>query len=87
MEYIWNTSTGLYPSIYFKLDHPPKEERERNIKMRIHETLRIKAKYSPHNATIFPYSKNQDGPIHLFSKVRKLYSNPIIFFQMDALYF
>ncbi|XP_035829671.1 hyaluronidase B [Aplysia californica] len=73
MRWIFNTSTGLYPSIYFDLSVPP-ETRHTRIKQKIHETLRVKAKFSPQDATVFPYALNQNGPFKFFTQADLSYS-------------
>uniref|UniRef100_A0A0B7A2C8 Hyaluronidase n=1 Tax=Arion vulgaris TaxID=1028688 RepID=A0A0B7A2C8_9EUPU len=73
MSWIYNLSSGLYPSIYFSAGRPENVTANyvRNI---ILETLRVKSKWSPQDAAILPYAYIQNGPYSFFTETYLSYS-------------
>ncbi|CAL1539504.1 unnamed protein product [Lymnaea stagnalis] len=66
LNYIYNISSGLYPSIYFQLKVPP-SVRAARIEQLVEETLRLKATWAPQDAEILPYACSQEGPYNMFA--------------------
>ncbi|CAG5129858.1 unnamed protein product [Candidula unifasciata] len=64
MSWIYNISTGLYPSIYF----PRGSSAGGRVHNIIHETLRVKATWTPPDTVILPYSLCQDDAYDVFSE-------------------
>uniref|UniRef100_A0A0C9S359 Hyaluronidase n=1 Tax=Biomphalaria glabrata TaxID=6526 RepID=A0A0C9S359_BIOGL len=73
LNWIYNISTGLYPSIYFTLNEPFNHRAQR-IKMVVKETLRLKATWSPSNVQLLPYAFSQDGPYSMFNATDLYYA-------------
>lgn len=67
MNWIFNTSTGLYPSIYFNPKTGSASSHQEMVKAYLKETLRVKAKWSQQDAPILPYTLSQEGPWILFN--------------------
>lgn len=68
MEWIWNTSSGIYPSIYFNPQKGEPAQHALQIKTNLAEALRVKAKFSKNDAPILPYTLSQKGAYYLFTK-------------------
>lgn len=66
LNYIYNKSSGLYPSIYFQLKVPP-SVRAARIEELVKETLRLKATWAPQDSKIVPYAFSQEGSYKMFS--------------------
>lgn len=86
MKWIYNTSTGLYPSIYVT-NNVPYEARARGIRKNILETLRVEAKWAPQDATIFPYALIQDNPYDFYNEVSSILKTPDLYNKVTSFIF
>ncbi|ESO84657.1 hypothetical protein LOTGIDRAFT_95501, partial [Lottia gigantea] len=77
LGWLWQESTGLYPRIYSSISTPP-DARRTTITSIVNETVRVKAKYSPPNTPILPYTLVQNGGTYLFNEVRDVGSSGVV---------